>query len=137
MTTLKRALACAALGLLAGCDGGAPSTSNAGTPPPHNGSLVNLPAGGFVEVVKKPAAKGAPAADEITFYFLKSMTTPMSPAPAAGTFTVGKGKVLTLVPKDGGLATPAGPSILVEGEPEGTLAVELDGKKTTIPIGVR
>ena len=138
MTMLSRALAFTALCMLAGCDGGAPSTSNAGTPPPHNGTLVDLPAGGgFVEVVKKPLPKGTSVADEVTFYFLKSMTKPITPAPTAGTLTVGKGKVLTLVAKDGGLATPAGPSLLAGGEIEGTLSVEIDGKKLSIPMGVR
>ncbi|WP_165221793.1 hypothetical protein [Aquisphaera insulae] len=120
--------------LLAGCGGPSLSTDNPGTPPPHGGEVINLPGGkGHVEVVKKsPSASGG----EVTFYFFKDSTTPYSPAPTSGTFTSGK-KEITLRPEGDGLTTPAGPAILRGGAIDGTLTVELDGQKLTIPLGVR
>jgi hypothetical protein len=44
-----------------------------------------------VEVVKKQGSSAkAPMAGEVSFYFLKDTSTPISPAPTAGTLTVGK-----------------------------------------------
>ena len=123
-----------------GCGGGPPSTSNSGTPPPHQGNLVRVPGGkGYVEVVQKKAgAATAPIAGEVTFYFLQEDgTTPVSPAPSTGTLAVGK-RTITLKPEGEGLATPNGQPLFAKtGGVNGVLSVELDGKPVTIPLGVR
>ena len=122
-----------------GCGGGPPSTSDSGTPPPHGGNLVRVPGGkGFVEVVQTKAGSAkAPMTGEVTFYLLKEDgTTPMSPAPSAGTLTVGKKKIKLEVSGDG-LASPNGPPIFPKGGLDGELSVDLDGKPVSIPLGVR
>jgi len=127
------------VGMLSGCGGGPPSTSNAGPPPPHSGNLKTMPGGkGYVEIVKKDAPSStAPMTGEVSFYFLKEDgATPYSPAPSTGTLTVGKKKV-TLQPAGDGLATPNGPPLFAKGDVDGNLSVELDGKPVTIPLGVR
>jgi hypothetical protein len=113
-----------------GC-GGAPSTSNAGAPPPHDGHLIRLPeGGGFVEVVKKTG--GA------TFYFFNdSSYTPFSPAPSTGTLTTGQGKKLDLKTEGDGLTTPSGTPVSKSGDVDGVLNVELGGKPYSIPLGIR
>ncbi len=126
------------LGLLIGCGGGRPSTSDPGPPPPHGGNLVVMPEEkGFVEVVHKPGTPAGTASPEVTFYFLRGNSRPYSPAPAAGTLAVGKSRKLTLTAQDGGLATPPGPRLFQEGEVDGILEVDLDGKPTKIPLGIR
>jgi hypothetical protein len=124
-------------GLLAGCAGG-PLTSGEGSAPPHGGSVLKLPGGkGFVEVVKKVAASSkAAASGEISFYVLKDMNTPYTPAPSSGTLTVGKKKV-TLKPEGEALVTPGGPSLFNGQDPDGVLSFELDGQSVSIPLGVR
>src|SRR5947207_4391808 len=119
------------LGIFAGCGGGS-LTSNPGTPPPHGGDLIILPGGrGYVEVVKKASASGkGPVTGEAAFYFLKDMATPFAPPPRSGTLTVGR-KTVTLTADGDGLVTPNGPP-LFEGDPDGTLSVELDGKPVNI-----
>jgi hypothetical protein len=113
-------------------------TSNPGTPPPHSGNLIVLPGGkGYVEVVKKSGVSGkAPVTGEVAFYFLKDMSTPFSPAPSSGTLTVGKKKV-SLKSEGDALVTPEGPPLFAKGDVDGALSVELDGKETTIPLGIR
>jgi hypothetical protein len=126
------------LGVLSGCGGGAPSTSDSGPPPPHKGSLITIPGGkGFVEVVKKDVSGNSPVSAEVSFYFLKDDgSTPYSPSPGAGTLTVGKKKV-DLKAEGDGLVTPNGPPLLPKGGMDGTLSVDLDGKSINIPLGVR
>ena len=99
---------------------------------------MRLPANaGYVEVVKKPGSPArTPMAGEVSFYFLKDASTPISPAPTAGTLTVGKKKV-TLKPEGDALVTPEGPPLFPNGDVDGTLTVELDGKPVNIPMGVR
>ncbi|APW64153.1 hypothetical protein [Paludisphaera borealis] len=123
---------------LSGCGGGPLSTSNPGQPPPHGGSLIHLPDGeGFVEVVKKEAGGAKASVDkEASFYFLKDMTTPLSPAPAAGTITIGKKKV-ELKADGEALVTPSGPPIFPSGGLDGVLTVEIGGKSRNIPLDVR
>jgi hypothetical protein len=123
--------------VLTGCGQGS-LTSNPGTPPPHGGNLVKLPGGqGYVEVVKKAIASSKePASSEATFYFLKDMTDPYSPAPSSGTLTIGKKKV-TLKNEGDALVTPSGPPLFAKGDVDGVLSVELDGKPISIPLGVR
>ncbi len=92
---------------------------------------------GFVEVVKKTAGSSKePVSGEATFYFLKDMNSPLEPAPSSGTLTVGKKKV-TLKSEGDGLVTPPGPALFPKGEVDGLLTVDLNGKSTTIPLGVR
>jgi hypothetical protein len=119
-----------------GCGQGS-LTSNPGTPPPHGGNLVKLPGGqGYVEVVKKSATSSKePVSGEATFYFLKDMTEPYSPAPGTGTLTVGK-KQVTLKSEGDALVTPSGPP-LFKSDVDGVLSVELNGKQVNIPLGVR
>jgi hypothetical protein len=127
------------LGILIGCGGGPPSTSNTGTPPPHGGNLMKLPGGKeYVEVVQKAASSpSSPLTGELTFYFLKEDgTTPISPAPSTGTLEVGK-KAITLKPEGDGLATPNGPPLFPKGGMDGILSVDLDGKPVKVPLGVR
>jgi hypothetical protein len=126
------------IGTITGCGGSGFSTSDPGPPPPHQGNLIKLPGGkGYVEVVKKPpsSSKG-PISSEVTFYFLKDMSSPLSPAPNAGTLTVGKKKIA--LKADGeALVTPEGPPIFPKGDVDGTLTVSLDGQETGIPLGLR
>ena len=72
---------------LIGC-GGPPTLSDSGPPPPHGGNLVRLPANaGYVEVVKKPSSSASaktPMAGEVSFYFLKDASTPISPSALRG-----------------------------------------------------
>lgn len=124
------------MSLFTGCGGGS-LTSNAGTPAPHGGSIINLPGGkGYVEVVKKDVgASKASVTSEVAFYFLKDMSTPYSPAPSSGTLTIGKKKV-TLSAEGEAMVTPNGPPLFPKGDPDGTLSVELDGKTVNVPLGV-
>jgi hypothetical protein len=126
------------LGLLAGCGGGAPSTSDAGPPPPHKGSLITIPGSkGYVEVVKKEVSGKSPVSAEVSFYFLKDdAATPYSPTPAAGTLAVGKKKV-NLKAEGDGLVTPNGPALFPTGGVDGWLNVDLGGKSINIPLGLR
>jgi hypothetical protein len=118
------------IGMSIGC-GGAPSTSNAGTPPPHAGNLIPLPeGGGFVEVVKKTG--GA------SFYFFKdSSYTPFTPAPSSATLTTANGKKVELKADGDAIVTPPGTPLSKGGEVEGVLSVDLGGKTQSIPLGVR
>jgi hypothetical protein len=139
MAKIVRAAALVLLGILSGCGGGTPSTSNAGPPPPHQGNLKTLPGGkGYVEVVQKTATSPTTSlTGEVSFYFLKEDgTTPFTPAPTSGTLTVGKKKVALQIEGDG-LATPSGAPLFPKGGVDGVLSVELDGKPVTIPLGVR
>jgi hypothetical protein len=140
MPKIARTVCCLLLSASIGCGGGPPSTSDSGTPPPHQGNLVRVPGGkGFVEVVQKKAESATtPIAGEVTFYFLKDDgTSPVSPAPSTGTLAVGKQKI-TLKPEGDGLATPSGkPLFAKSGGVDGELSVDLDGKSVTIPLGVR
>jgi hypothetical protein len=137
MIRISRAACFLLATLLTGCGQGS-LTSNPGTPPPHGGNLVKLPGGqGYLEVVKKAVASSKePTSGEATFYFLKDMTNPYSPAPSSGTLTVGKKKV-TLKSEGDALVTPTGPPLFAKGDVDGTLSVELDGKPINIPLGVR
>jgi hypothetical protein len=123
---------------LSGCGGGPPSTSNPGQPPPHGGSLINLPDGeGFVEVVKKEAGGAkTPVDKEASFYFLKDMTTPLATAPTAGTLTIGKKKIELKADGDA-LITPSAPPIFPPGGLDGVLTVEIGGKSRNIALEVR
>jgi hypothetical protein len=140
MDKIPRVVCVLLLGLATGCGGGPPSLSDPGTPPPHRGTLVRIHGGKqFVEVVQKKAASATePMTGEVSFYFLKEDgTTPVSPAPAAGTLEVGRKKV-ALKPEGDALVTPSGPPLFAKiGGVDGTLSVELDGKPVTIPLGVR
>jgi hypothetical protein len=126
------------LGTFAGCGGNALSTSNPGDPPPHGGNLIVLPGGkGYVEVVRKETSSGnSPIAGEASFYVFKDMYTSYSPAPSVGTLTLGKKKI-TLKAEGEALVTPFGPPLFAKGDVDGTLSIELDGKATNIPLGVR
>lgn len=128
------------LGLATGCGGGAPSTADAGTPPPHQGQLVRLPGSKqFVEVVQKKATSPtAPMTAEVSFYFLQEDgTTPVSPAPSAGSLEVGKKKI-ALKSEGEALVTPSGPPLFARsGGVDGILSVDLDGKTVNVPLGVR
>jgi hypothetical protein len=126
------------LGLLAGCGGGAPSTSYSGPPPPHQGSLITIPGSrGYVEVVKKEVSGKSPVSAEVSFYFLKNdAATPYSPSPGAGTLAVGKKKV-NLKAEGDGLVTPNGPPLFPKGGVDGWLIVDLGGKSINIPLGLR
>ena len=125
-------------GLVAGCGGGAPSTSYSGPPPPHKGNLVAFPGGkGYVEVVKKEVSGKSPVRAEISFYFLRDDgVTLYSPSPSAGTLTVGKKKV-DLNAEGDGLVTPNGPPLFPKSGVDGMLRVDLDGKSINIPLGLR
>jgi hypothetical protein len=99
--------------------------------------LVKLPGGqGYVEVVKQPASGTAPITGEITFYVLKDMTEPYSPAPSSGTLTAGKRKVSRKTEGDA-LVTPEGPPLFTKIDVDGILTVDLGGKPVQIPLGVR
>jgi hypothetical protein len=126
------------LGLLAGCGGGAPSTSYSGPPPPHKGSLVAISGGkGYVEIVKKEASGKSPVSAEISFYFLRDDgATLYSPSPNAGTLTVGQKKV-DLKAEGDGLVTPNGPPLFPKSGLDGMLRVDLDGKSINIQLGLR
>jgi hypothetical protein len=123
--------------LAAGC-GGQGATSDPGPPTPHGGELISLPGGkGFVEVVKKAGSTSkAPSIAEVSFYFHKTMTTPYSPAPTSGSLTIGK-KTISLQSSGDALVTPSAAAPLMKGDLDGVLSVELDGKPTAIPLGVR
>jgi hypothetical protein len=136
MPKLARAASLSLLGLFIGC-GGPPSLSDGGPPPAHGGNLIALPGGqGYVEVVQKDGTAGKSMSAEASFYFLKDGTTPMSPAPSAGTLTVGKNTV-TLKPSGDALVTPDGPPLFPKGVVDGRLSVQIDGKTTVIPLGMR
>jgi hypothetical protein len=128
------------LGLVTGCGGGPPSTSDPGTPPPHQGNLVRILGGkGLVEIVQKKAVSATePMTGEVSFYFLKDDgQTPIAPAPAAGTLEVGQKKV-ALKPQGDALVTPSGPPLFAKTDGvDGVLKVELDGQSLAIPLGVR
>jgi hypothetical protein len=126
------------VGALMGCGGGGSITlSDSGPPPPHGGRLLMLPGGrGFVEIVTKESTASKSDSGEVAFYFLKDNNTPMSPAPTAGTLTVGKTKV-ELKPSGDALVTPDGPPLFAKGAVDGTLSVQLDGKPTNVPLGLR
>jgi hypothetical protein len=140
MSRIARIRGVLLLGLATGCGGGPPSTSDPGTPPPHQGSLARISGGhGFVEVVQKKAdSPTAPMTGEVSFYFLKEDgTTPVSPAPTTGTLEVGPKKI-ALKPEGDALVTPSGPPLFAKtGGVDGVLRVELDGKTVTVPLGVR
>ena len=126
-------------GILAGC-GGAPSTSNPGTMPPHGGDLVYLPQDqGIVEVVQERAVKESTAAKpEVAFYFFQGdMDTPLSPAPTSGTLIVSPKKKVELTPKDGGLVTPPGPAIFKGAGIDGSLSFVVNGETKMVPLGIR
>jgi hypothetical protein len=94
---------------------------------------------GFVEVVQKKAeSPTTPMTGEVTFYFIKEDgKTAVSPAPSAGTLTVGKQKI-TLKSEGEGLATPSGPPLFAKtGGVDGLLSVDLDGKPVNVPLGLR
>ena len=86
-------------------------------------------------MTKDVGAGKVPLSGEVSFYFLKDMTTPFSPAPTSGTLAVGK-KKLTLKAEGEALVTPEGPPLFAKGDPDGTLSVELDGKTVNVPLGV-
>jgi hypothetical protein len=137
MPTFARAAGGLLLGAFIGCGGGPTTLSDGGPPPPHGGNLVMLPGGkGYVEVVQKKSTAGTSMSGEVSFYFLKDGSTPLSPAPTAGTLTVGKTKV-ELKPSGEGLVTPDGPALFPKRGVDGTITVQLDGKSTTIPLGLR
>jgi len=139
MITLKYASYSMIIGMLIGCGGGRPSTSNPGTSPPHQGSLIKIPGGqGFVEVVQKKAeSPTSTMAGEVSFYFLKDDMTPVSPAPTAGSLQVGKQKI-ALKPEGDALVTPNGPPLFAKSVGvDGVLSVELAGTSVNLPLGVR
>jgi hypothetical protein len=139
MPRMKHVGCCLLVGILIGCGGGAPSTSNPGTAPPHQGNLVKIPGGpGYVEVVQKKAeSPTATMNGEVSFYFLKEDMTPVSPAPIVGSLEVGKKKV-SLKSEGDALVTPSGPPLFAKSNGvDGMLSVELDGKSTNLPLGVR
>src|SRR5271166_4660265 len=122
MTQVARVGCLALIGVLSGCGGGLPSTSDAGPPPPRGGSLITLPGGkGYVEVVKKePGSAQTPLTAEVSFYFLKHSSAPYSPAPSSGTLVLGHKKV-ALKAEGGGLVTPEGRPLFPKGGLDGTL----------------
>jgi hypothetical protein len=139
MTTLKHVSCPLIIGMLVGCGGGPPSTSNPGTSPPHQGNLIRIPGGqGFVEVVQKKAeSPTSTMTGEVSFYFLKDDMTPVSPAPTTGSLEVGKQKV-ALKPEGDSLVTPNGPPLFAKSAGvDGVLSVELAGKSVNLPLGVR
>jgi hypothetical protein len=104
--------------------------------------IVTFPDGnGLLEVVKKEGASRSDSmTSEVSFYFFKSAFRPYSPAPTAGTLEVGQNKKLVKVAlkaEGDALVTPPGPALFRGGDVDGSLTVELDGKPTTIPLGVR
>jgi hypothetical protein len=127
------------LGISLGCGGGPPSTSDPGKPPPHGGTLVNLPGGaGMVEVVHKGGSASAKSVTgEVSFYFFKDAYTPFSPSPSAGTLALANAKKVELKSEGETLVTPPGPPLFKTGAVDGTLTVQLDGTTKTIPLGVR
>jgi hypothetical protein len=137
MTRIVRAGCLVLVSVICGCGGGVPSTPNSGPPPPHGGNLVALPGGkGYVEVVKKDASGKAAVTAELSFYFMKDASTPISPAPSSGTLTVGD-KKFQLKAEGDGLVTPTGPPIFPKGGVDGTLSALVDGKTLNVPLGVR
>ena len=96
-----------------------------------------MPGGkGYLEVVRKEAASAkTPLIGEVSFFFLKDASTPYSPAPSSGTLTIGNKKV-PLKAEGDALVTPNGTPLFAKGL-DGVVSVELDGKTTTIPLGVR
>jgi hypothetical protein len=137
MRKIGRASSILFLGILIGCGGGAPDTSNPGEAPPHGGVVMNLPGGsGLIEIVKKDVPPSqANVTAEVAFYFFKKAYTPFSPNPSSGTLTVGDKKV-DLKADGEALVTPPGPP-LFKGGVDGTLTVELEGTSKSIPLGVR
>jgi hypothetical protein len=86
-------------------------------------------------VVKKDVGSSkTPITGELSFYFLKDMSTLHSPAPRSGTLTVGK-KRANLSSEGEALVTPNGPPLFPQGDPDGILSVELDGKVVNVPLG--
>jgi hypothetical protein len=133
MSQYRRLILALPLLVIAGCGGNGVNLNNPGDPPPHKGTVISFPEGnGFVEVVK-----GSDPEPEATFYFLKDMKTPFSPAPTSGQLKLSEKQVIELKPKDGGLATPAGANVFKGGDPSGSLYVDLDGKRQVIPVDVR
>jgi hypothetical protein len=123
------------IGVVMGCGGG--GTLDSGAPPAHGGNLIWLPGGkGYLEIVQKKGAAGKSMSGEVSFYFLKDAATPMSGAPTTGTLTVGK-KPIQLKSSGDALVTPDGPPLFPKGGVDGSLTVELDGKSTVIPLGLR
>ncbi len=121
---------------VSGCGG--TGALDGGPKPPHDGELITLPGGkGYVEVVtKKAASPKTPLDGELSFYFLKDASTPLSPAPSTGTLKVGKSEV-KLESQGDALVTPKGPPLLQKGNLDGLLKVDLDGQTVNIPLGVR
>ncbi len=139
MRTIMRAAWLLCVGFSIGCGGGPPSTSNPGEPPPHGGVSISVPGGtGLVEIVTKDTSKSQQSVtSEVSFYFFKSAYTPYSPAPSAGTLTLGNGEKVQLKSEGEALVTPPGPALFKKGVVDGTLTVQLDGASRTIPLGVR
>lgn len=134
MIKIKQATLLTVIGLVLGCASGAPDTSDPGTPPPHGGSLVELPGGdGYVEVVPAGDPRGSAGT---AFYVLKDMATPYEPAPTSGTLAIGQNEV-KLEARDGGLVVPAGGPPFRSGAVEGHLSTDLGGKVVTVPLGLR
>ncbi len=136
MASFVRAGGVLLFAVVMGCGGGV-STSDSGPPPAHGGNLLMLPGGkGYVEIVQKKGTAGKSMSGEVSFYFLKDGATPLSGAPTAGTLTVGK-KAVELKSSGDALITPDGPPLFPKGGVDGTLTVQLDGKSTVIPLGMR
>ncbi len=125
--------------LLAGCGNPGLSTSDPGKPLPHGGTPVSLPGGkGFVEVVKKAdVPREGNVVGEVQFFFLNEDFSPNEAKPTSGSLAVNKGTVITLLVKDGGLATPAGKPLFAGKDPDGLLTAEVDGKTLAVPLGLR
>jgi hypothetical protein len=128
-------LAAMAVGIWAGCDS-RPQTSNPGTPAPHGGELILMPGGqGYLEVVRKPAAAaGGTISQEVSFYVLDQDSRPRTPS--SGVLVLGK-KRINLALNGDGLSTPDGPPLFAKGDLDGVLETEIEGKKLSIPLGVR
>jgi len=115
-----------------------PLDDRRGAGPPHDGLIVELPdGGGFVEVVqKKPTSSKGPLDKELSFYFLKDMTTPLAPSPSSGTLTIGK-KSVELRADGEALVTPPGPPLFYQGDLGGILKVDIAGTSKDVPLRVR
>ncbi len=129
---------------LAGCGGGAPSTSPQPIPP-HGGNVFPIPDGlGHVEFVVKANAdpaksKNGPPTVFAAYFLNPDRTAPLSPAPTDVRFNSnvpGGVKTYALLAKGDGFESEPAPYRGGTGI-DGELTCDLGGKRVTIPILVR